>query len=136
MVQYLFEKGKEELLKHRGRTLVQETGTRHWVTMFDVAWRWFDRLDKHEFGMPKEKMLQRAIDRSAENQKPIGDNLQCVVEDIIRSRDSGNIDVTEELDVLLQQQLIHEAFQRFHERKRERRYSQTPDVDDNGDPAT
>lgn len=95
MSEFLIDRETTELLKSRSRLVTLPDGETSWVKMFDVAWRWFDRLDESPIGMKHARLIELAMRFSKESGKSLDDSLGDVIEQALRDYERSGLDITE-----------------------------------------
>ncbi len=102
MSTYLMEREKTELLKTTQRLIAFPDGEERWIKMFNLHWRWYDRLVQYGFGPEEKNLLNWAILTSKDTGKDLDESLQDQIEHTLWLWEKDGIDVTEtDADIML-----------------------------------
>jgi hypothetical protein len=97
---YLVEREKDELLKTEYRSLKFPDGETRRIGMFNVYWRWYDRIENCEFGSGASYMLSSALKlvarpKNIEDGWTIDSLIAYMIEERVKVADASGIDFTE-----------------------------------------
>lgn len=118
MLTYLIDRENEEMFRTTIRSLTFPDGETHRIEAYRLVWSWYDRLIAYEYGSTEENILQATLDCSVEEKLELADALGRVVDYMVKIREAGGMDVT---DDPLELNLAQKAVSRFHSRKAARR---------------
>lgn len=121
MSKYLLGKEQTELLKSEKRRLIMPDGTARTVEMFNLFWRWYDRIITYDYGLTETELVEgafRLLER--EPQLSFDEALAFDIETTVYEWEKSGMDVTE-TDADLWIAAARGATMRFHARKAERK---------------
>ncbi len=88
VVYFLLEREKRELLTARKRQVSDLNGNTHIISMYDVCWRWLERIVDLDSDFSVEEIVSSASDAATSNETEIEDELPRVISNLVEILES------------------------------------------------
>jgi hypothetical protein len=117
MTKYLMDCEQDVLLRPETRRLTLRNGTVQSVTLFDVTWRWYDRLNMTLWADEPGRILELAENFARDEDRTLDDALASMIEFMVEDTHDLIIEMLEG-DALIDIQIAQSAIQEFHKRNK------------------
>lgn len=115
-LQWLVNREQYELTKTETRVVTLPDGTEQGIKLFNVTWRWLDRIAASYLDYTEEKLIGMAFEGIKESKRSIENELELSIPYIVHINEEDGRDITADLDADAQLYCAKKAQEKWRKR--------------------